>query len=155
MTVVVARTVEAVLFRFRGNVPEVLLLRRSEGESVYPGMWQIVTGTMQEGERAIDTAQREVREETGLTPRALWVVPAVNAFYEPHHDEVHLIPVFAAQVDVEAGVTLSGEHDRYAWVGPSEAVRQLPWPGQRRSVLTVQEEILRGREAALLTAYPL
>jgi dATP pyrophosphohydrolase len=155
MTAVVARTVEVVLFRFRRDLPEVLLLRRAGGESVYPGMWQIVTGTMHDGERAIETAKREVREETGLVPRALWVVPGVDSFYEPVHDEVHCIPVFAIQVDAEGEVVLSGEHDRFAWVDPAEAIRRLPWPGQRRSVETVREEILRGREAAGLTGYPL
>lgn len=41
---------------------EVLLLERAK----HPGLWQSVTGSMEEGEALLDTAQREVQEETGI-----------------------------------------------------------------------------------------
>jgi dATP pyrophosphohydrolase len=41
---------------------DVLLLERADR----PGFWQSVTGSMDEGETLIETARREVSEETGL-----------------------------------------------------------------------------------------
>lgn len=41
---------------------EVLLLERAD----HPGYWQSVTGSQDPGESLRDTAEREVREETGL-----------------------------------------------------------------------------------------
>lgn len=41
---------------------EVLLLERAR----HPGFWQSVTGSQEEGEPLIETARREVREETGI-----------------------------------------------------------------------------------------
>ena len=41
---------------------QVLLLERAD----HPGWWQSVTGSQEAGERLIDTARREVAEETGL-----------------------------------------------------------------------------------------
>lgn len=41
---------------------DVLLLERADR----PGFWQSVTGSMDEGETLIETARREVAEETGL-----------------------------------------------------------------------------------------
>jgi dATP pyrophosphohydrolase len=41
---------------------EVLLLERARN----PGLWQSVTGSQEDGESLLDTAQREVREETGI-----------------------------------------------------------------------------------------
>lgn len=41
---------------------EVLLLERAD----HPGYWQSVTGSQEPGESLVDTARREVREETGL-----------------------------------------------------------------------------------------
>ena len=44
---------------------EVLLLERAD----HPGYWQSVTGSCEAGETLVETAQREVREETGLDAR--------------------------------------------------------------------------------------
>ena len=41
---------------------EILLLERA----AHPGFWQSVTGSLEEGESPIATAQREVQEETGI-----------------------------------------------------------------------------------------
>jgi dATP pyrophosphohydrolase len=41
---------------------DVLLLERAK----QPGLWQSVTGSMEPGESLLHTAQREVREETGI-----------------------------------------------------------------------------------------
>ena len=42
----------------------VLLLERA----AHPGFWQSVTGSQEDDEQAIETAQREVGEETGIAP---------------------------------------------------------------------------------------
>lgn len=41
---------------------DVLLIERAK----HPGFWQSVTGSMEPGEAIVDTARREVREETGI-----------------------------------------------------------------------------------------
>ena len=41
---------------------EILLLERAK----HPGFWQSVTGSMEAGEALLETAQREVHEETGI-----------------------------------------------------------------------------------------
>ena len=40
----------------------ILLLERTD----HPGWWQSVTGSQEAGETLVETAAREVREETGL-----------------------------------------------------------------------------------------
>ena len=45
---------------------EILLLERAR----QPGLWQSVTGSQEAGETLLQTACREVAEETGLTPPA-------------------------------------------------------------------------------------
>jgi dATP pyrophosphohydrolase len=115
-------------------------------------MWQLVTGSMKEGERAIDAALREFREETGMTARRFWVVPFVNSFYVPVNDAIHLSPVFAMEVQAEAVVTLSNEHQEYRWCSYDDAKQRLVWPGQRYAVELVQEYIVGGQEAGRLLA---
>jgi dATP pyrophosphohydrolase len=131
--------VEAHIFRQQGNDIEFLLIKRAENDKIYPGLWQMVTGSIDENEKAYSTALREIKEETGLTPRNLWVIPNVNNFYNPSNDTVNLIPVFAALVDSESNIKLSEEHSDFKWVYKEEAVKILPWKGQRNSVETIHE----------------
>ncbi|GMV95867.1 MAG: hypothetical protein AMXMBFR83_02360 [Phycisphaerae bacterium] len=128
---------------------EFLLLRRSPGEYL-GGTWQAVHGRIEPGETAWQTALRELREETGLTPIELYQIDAVNTFYMAADDVVHHCPCFAAEVGGQAGVVLDAEHEAFEWVSAEDAMRRFIWPGQRRAVREIIEEILRPGPA---TAY--
>ena len=45
---------------------EILIIKRAEHRSVYPNIWDIPGGTLEDGEDPIDGAKREILEETGL-----------------------------------------------------------------------------------------
>ena len=150
MAEIVSRVVEACVFRTTHDGPEFLLLKRSEKDNIYPGMWQLVTGSMKEGERAIDAALREFREETGMVAKRFWVVPFVNSFYVPVNDAIHLSPVFAIEVQEEARAKLSHEHQEFSWCSFEGAKQKLVWPGQRYAVELVYEYIVGGQEAGRL-----
>jgi len=45
--------------------PEILLIRRAPERSL-PGLWQCVSGSLEEGERVAAGALRELAEETGF-----------------------------------------------------------------------------------------
>jgi len=130
--------IEAHIFRLAGKELEFLLLKRSENE-IYPGLWQMVTGSIDDNEKAYQTAIREIKEETGLTPVKFWVVPNVNSFYSPKQDEVCMVPVFAALVADDSNVNISEEHSEYKWVSKDDAIKLLAWPGQRNSIETIYE----------------
>lgn len=115
-----------------------LLLKRSP-EEIYPGIWQMVSGKIEMNEKAIQTAQRELLEETGLVPLKMWVVPKINSFYNPDADTVSSIPVFLAQVSERSKVVLSREHDAYSWVDSKKVKSLLAWPGQREVVDIIME----------------
>jgi 8-oxo-dGTP pyrophosphatase MutT (NUDIX family) len=149
MASVVSDLIEVCIFRVADDRPEVLLLRRAPGEMLYPGVWQIVTGSIHDGETAVDAARRELAEETGLTPSGFWVVPWTSSFYEPKRDLLHVIPFFAARVPPGAEVILSEEHDRALWLPFPEGEERLIWRGQRQGLQIVRQYIAGGEEAAL------
>jgi dATP pyrophosphohydrolase len=152
---VLSSIVEVCVFRMEGDRPAYLLLRRSAEESVYPGLWQIVTGTIEPGEKGLDAAQREVREETGASPERFWVVPYTHAFFDHRRDAVHIVPFFAAQFSPETRITLSAEHSLHEWLPFDAARARLVWPGQRGGLEVVEQYIVGGEEAARLIAVPL
>lgn len=135
----------------RQGRPLYLLLRRSPGERLYPGLWQFVSGSIERGESADQAALRELREETGFSPEAFWVVPHVSTFYEPARDIVNLSPLFAARVPAGAEPVLSSEHDQHRWLEYEAAAERLVWPGQREGLRIVHEYIAGGRDAAKFT----
>lgn len=131
--------IEAHIFRqIDEDQIEFLLLKRSDGE-IYSGVWQMVTGSIDKNEKAYQTALREIKEETNLSPKQFWVVPNVNSFYEPKKDYICMVPVFAALVDLDSQVTISNEHSEYKWVNLDEAKKLLAWRGQRNSVDIIYE----------------
>lgn len=104
---------------------QVLLLERADR----PGFWQSVTGSQDAGETLVQTATREVAEETGLDASRFglndWgkqnefeIYPRWRSRYAPGvtHNTEH---VFSLQVPHALPVTLAArEHLQYVW---------LPW----------------------------
>ena len=130
---IISQLIEAHIFREANDGIEFLLLKRSEKE-IYPGLWQMVNGKIREGEKAHQTALREIKEETGIVPEKLWVVPKVDSFYSHKNDNIMLLPVFASKVNFFSKPVISDEHSEFKWVNPEEAKKLLAWDGQRQSV---------------------
>jgi dATP pyrophosphohydrolase len=150
MAEVSSQLIEVCPFRISGDRGEYLLLHRSAKDPLYPVLWQFVTGRVEEGETSLQAALRELREETGAEHVRLWVVPAVNSFYDPDMDRVNIVPLFAAQLDPGFQVRLSPEHATYQWLSYDEAMRRLVWPGQRSCLETVRQYIVGGEDAGKL-----
>jgi 8-oxo-dGTP pyrophosphatase MutT (NUDIX family) len=135
--------VEVHLFRRRAGRVQFLCLRRAPGSRL-PGVWQPVTGTLRRGERAVQGAAREVREETGLAPRRWWALESVSVWFDARSNRVHALPLFAAEVGPADRVALSGEHDAHRWLAARPAARGYLWEAQRRALEAVRREVLRG-----------
>lgn len=119
----------------------ILVLQREDD----PQFWQSVTGTVEAGETPIQTAFREVREETGYQPEAglgeLKDCHRTNQFtIRPRWQ--HRYPpgvttnteyVFAAQVNSRISPTLT-EHLAYEWLAKPDALARLWSPSNRDAV---------------------
>lgn len=123
------RVVDVYPYRETEAGRRFLVLHRAAGHA-YAGTRRMVGGKIDPGETAWQAALRELREETGRTPRRFWSLPSVNAFYDWSRDTVALAPAFAAEVYGE--VALCAEHDAFEWLPPTEAASRLRWPEQKR-----------------------
>ncbi|MDR3665699.1 MAG: NUDIX pyrophosphatase [Ignavibacteriaceae bacterium] len=129
--------VELHIFKMIDDEMQFLLLKRST-HKIYPGVWQMVSGHLDKNETAIQTALRELNEETGIKPFRLWIAPNINSLYSPEDDSITMIPVFAAQVKNDR-VIISDEHSEFKWLNSEEAKKLLAWDGQRKSVDIIKE----------------
>ena len=135
--------VEVHVFRRRGKRLELLLIRRAPHRSL-AGVWQPITGGIERGESTMAAAVREVREETGLAPLRWWALEHLATFYDPGHDHIRVVSVFAAEVAWTDPVQLSHEHDRYAFVSLAVARRRVLWATQRQAIAALRDEVLSG-----------
>ena len=133
MTSVRVSLVDVYVLRREGDGLRCLVLRRASGGRC-PGSWETVHGHIEEGERPWQAAERELTEETGLSPVRLYNLSRVEAFYQHRNDEVALVPVFVAFVGADAPVRLGPEHDAHVWLSPTEAGARFAWPRERRAL---------------------
>lgn len=143
MPEITCRVIDCHVFMFNDGIPKYLLMKRAS-DVIYAGSWRMVGGKIEAGEKAYETAIRELREETGLTPDRMWSVPYINSFYEASKDRVNIIPVFAVRVP-DGDVKLSREHAEYKWCFYEEARELLPWPAQTEGLRIVHEYIVQQR----------
>ncbi|NUN69309.1 MAG: NUDIX pyrophosphatase [Bacteroidetes bacterium] len=152
---IVCSIIEVCLFSFENKEPRYLMLRRSKEEPMYPDAWQIVTGSIEKNETAVQGALREMKEETGYAPQQFWVVPHMNTFYSPKQDLVHHTVVFAAQVPPRTDPVLSEEHYQFRWCTIDEAKALCVWPGQITALQIVHDFIVSGRKTAAFSGIAL
>lgn len=124
MPKVITKRVEVHVYREAGDGYEYLLLKRSP-DGKYPNLWQMVSGSIDDGEKSFETAVRELKEETQLDVEELYIFPRVSEFYDFfEEDTINLVPVFVAKVGNDE-VVISDEHVEYKWVGFPEAYKIL------------------------------
>jgi len=123
---------ESVLVIVYTKDAQVLMLERSQP----CGFWQSVTGSLHEGESAMDAAHRELKEETGLSgdivatgiENTFPIIEAWRSRYSPDVSENHET-VFALQIESVVEVQLcSDEHVTQCWLPREQAaVKASSW----------------------------
>ena len=131
--------VAVVVLRGQGDDARVLVIRRAAGAFV--GAWTFVMGTVEAGERATDTARRELREETGLSAARLFTAGELDAFYDPVRDRIVHVPFFVAHAEPGA-IALDAAHDAHRWATFAEAAELLEFDAQRHVLADIHRNFV-------------
>lgn len=144
MPEIVSKYIECYVYKKFSSGIKFLLLKRSKEKQPYPGIWQISTGRIEKNEKAIETALREINEETGLNPVKFFTLPFISQFYIPESDTVNLITLFLAEVN-ESKIKISSEHSEYLWLDYKTAYDKIYWFDQKKNLKNIHE-ILKNKK---------
>ncbi|HYO76916.1 MAG TPA: lipoyl(octanoyl) transferase LipB [Thermoanaerobaculia bacterium] len=117
----------------------VLLLHRRPERGNF---WQPITGSIEEGELPLDTARRELIEETGHSGEPTPLDLVQSFLIESHFLEARYPPpiiasevCFTAALDSRLPIKIDPlEHDEWGWFTYAEAYEKLRWTDDREAL---------------------
>ncbi len=144
----ISNTIQAHIAAFDKESREYrfLVLKRSADLFIYPGLWQTVTGRIEPGETALQTALREVEEETGLTAEEIWTLPYVANFFNIRKNAVSVAPVFGFLTEYKKDIKLSSEHVEFEWLNLEEAIERVILPSHKEGFRIFYDYILSAND---------
>ena len=137
----------------------VLLLHRRPERGNF---WQPITGSIEEGELPLETARRELIEETGNAgePRALDLHQSFlidSQFLAATYPQ----PIIASETGFVIEMSSHSpiridthEHDDFGWFTVAEAYEKIRWTDDREALEQLESRLLSSRVAELLDEPP-
>ena len=122
------RSAGAIVFHENKGERKYLLLKHHKGH------WDLPKGNIEAGEIPIETAKREVFEETGLRHLRFYegFVKKIEYYYRRREGLVHKVVVyFLAETPVN-NVRISCEHEDFTWLSFDKALKIATFKNTKR-----------------------
>lgn len=112
-------------------------------------IWQGIAGGVEDNENPLQTAIREVFEETGINNckfnqlSATSTIPVVNITGEyTWGDNVYVVNEYSFGVDAtDQEINLSNEHKEYKWVNYEDAMKLLSFDSNKTALWELNERL--------------
>ncbi|MDP9362168.1 MAG: lipoyl(octanoyl) transferase LipB [Acidobacteriota bacterium] len=135
----------------------VLLLHRRRERGNF---WQPITGSIEEGELPLDTARRELLEETGNAGEPAALDLQQSFMIESQFLATRFPPPiiatetgFVVEMSPNAPIRMdAAEHDDYGWFTFAEAYEKIRWTDDREALEQLERRLPGGRVAELPAA---
>lgn len=100
---------------------EILVLKRSKNQDVYPNVWELPSGKRKFLEPSEAALIREIKEETGLDVEALMAFSVFDYRIERSNEIKDSTQInFLVKPKGNTEVRLSSEHQSFAWINKDE-----------------------------------
>ncbi len=133
--------VSVALFKGEG----VVLVQRGKG--IYRGFWSLPGGAIELGETAMEAAQRELREETGLLASDLTLSDVADAIVRGATGAVethYTIALYAAEL-ASGRLAAAADAMDAGWFGPGARERLNRTPGLEAAIVRARSALDRGK----------
>ncbi len=109
--------VAAIIFKDE----KILAMKRSVNKDAGPGLWETLSGRIEEGEEPLEAVKREIAEECGLEVEV--DSRPVKAYHALRKGRPMILIVYRAKY-ISGEVTRSHEHDDHDWVSLEEFAKR-------------------------------
>lgn len=127
-----------------------LAVLRSQKNSLYPGMWSLPGGKVENGETCLDAAQREFSEETGGQIEILSELPILDVEYTELGRKKH-VRVYRGRLVTEFHNMDNAEIAATDWVTPKQFITSLKMSGFPEKQIYIIEHFLNKQFGTLIT----
>lgn len=131
---------------------KVLLLKRASTKDFAQGVWECVTGRVDQGESFETAAYREVFEELGVTEFRLIQLLGTTHFFRgealPKNELVGVI--YLGLIDDQMPIRLSDEHSEFRWLSFNDACELLN--DEKPPTRWIRRVIARAEQASRFTS---
>ncbi|HLC39557.1 MAG TPA: NUDIX domain-containing protein [archaeon] len=135
----------AVIFRYEDGKILYLLLRRG------PTYWDLPKGNIDKGEDEQTTAEREIKEETGIEDAK--ILPnfkeKISYFYKLKGQTIYKEVVFFLAETKSSDVKISKEHDDFGWFEYEEALAKV----KSKEIIQKANEFLKSSKSKNLKEF--
>lgn len=116
---------------------KILILRRGEEVSTYKGKWACISGYLEENERPLERAYKEMEEEAGLKKDDVKLIKEakVMEFYDEEERKEWRVHPFLFETEKEE-ISIDWEHTEYRWIEPKK-IKEYDTVPKLKEVITM------------------
>ncbi|MBN1263119.1 MAG: NUDIX domain-containing protein [Candidatus Pacebacteria bacterium] len=113
---------------------KILLLKRNLKADFSPGIWEEITGRIDQHEDPYEGLKREVMEEAGIEIEVIKPLTIFHLYRGKKIPENELVGIIFWCKAKSEKVEISGEHTEFRWLSPEEALRLVDHEGVKNDI---------------------